>query len=159
MPSNSSATEIRSQVRSSLRLSSSFPTSDWCATLDSGCPSISLTPRRVRKLCYRSSYGSNGICSGVSNLASGRTFDPNPACTDLSVGRMFLDITDSRTSTTVVGSLRLLGFYVYEAMSQLVSPQLTTVQMDPLTVSIYVVHQATIYSRSIMSFRTIPKRL
>jgi len=56
-------------------------------------------------------------------LASGRTFDRNPAFTQSSLGRTFFNYTHVRTTATVVGSLRMLDLCVFEATSQLVSPQ------------------------------------
>jgi hypothetical protein len=61
--------------------------------------------------------------SALTVCCSGRTFDPNPACTDTFLGRMFFDGICDRTTTIVVGSSRMLSLYAFEAMSYLGSPQ------------------------------------
>jgi len=62
--------------------------------------------------------------SALTVCCSGRTLDPNPACTGVFLGRMFFDGTYDRTTMTVVGSLKMLDLYVViEVESQLVSPQ------------------------------------
>jgi hypothetical protein len=121
MPSIPSASDFISQVRALVRLSFRFPTPDWCATVNSECPAISDTDRlRYDRFCHRS----NGIRSKVTDFASGRTFDPNPACTDSFLGRMFFDGIHCYTTTTVVGSVRVMDCCVSEATSQLVSPRI-----------------------------------
>ena len=122
MPSTFPIADLISQVRALLRLSSSLPTSDWCATFDSGCLAISVAHRHLRIRYDHSCHRSNGIRSAVMVFASGRTFDPNSACTDTFLGRMFFDGTNGRTRTIVAGSPTMLDLYAFEAMSQLVSP-------------------------------------
>jgi hypothetical protein len=101
--------DFRSQVRVLLRLSSSSSTSDWCAIVHLGCPALSVTGRlRCNHSCHRS----NGIRSKVMDFTSGRTFDPNPPCINSFLGRMFLDGTCDRTTTTIVGSFGMLDFWV-----------------------------------------------
>ena len=76
-----------------------------------GCLARSVTDLLMLTPYDHSCHRSNGIRSDVMAFTSGRTFDPNPACIDLVLGRMFFDSTHGCTTTTIVGAPEMLDLY------------------------------------------------